>query len=313
MAEFTHVDLFCGPGGFATGFEWAGFKTTFGLDIHEPSLRTFSHNHQHVPTILGDIREIESGTVKKLIGRKRPTVLSAGVPCEGFSMSNRNRTKFTDERNFLFVEFLRMAQELKPEVVLIENVANLARHDGGFFAQEIEAGIASLGYKTSSKILNAADFGVPQRRRRVMFIGFKSGYNFKWPAETHGNQEGQEKYITVGQALLEDLPYLSSGETKYRYEGPPRSQYTKFIRGRRRSLLNHQAPKHPQATIDRIARTKPGEPMSNGSERRHPPSVRIWTPNTSARAKYSRTRAAYEFPRFVRVSWWIDSRSSTDR
>lgn len=261
MSSLTHVDLFSGPGGFATGFKWAGFETVFGLDIHEPSLRTFQHNHHGVPTILGDIREVSSQQVKKLVGRSRPTVLSAGVPCEGFSMSNRNRTKFTDERNFLFVEFLRMADALKPQVVLIENVANLARHDGGFFAQEIEAGIAELGYKTTSTILNAADFGVPQRRNRIMFIGVRGGFNFKWPEPTHGSAQGRKEYVSVGQALLEDLPPLESGERSNVYSGPARSEFTKFVRGRRRILLNHQAPSHPQSTVDRIAGTRPGEPM----------------------------------------------------
>lgn len=176
-------------------------------------------------------------------------------------MSNRNRTKFTDERNFLFIEFLRVAEALRPSVLLVENVANLARHEGGLFAQEIEAGMAELGYRTTSTILDAASFGVPQRRRRVMFVGFKTNDAFKWPTPTHGPDAGLLPHVTIREAILEDLPPLQSGESSNKYAGTARSAYARLMRGTRRKLLNHQAPNHPQETIDRIANTSPGEPM----------------------------------------------------
>ena len=260
--KFTHVDLFCGPGGFATGFEWAGFSTLLGLDVHEPSLRTYRHNHPGADSILGDIRQVTNEEIAEHLPKKVSIdILSAGVPCEGFSMANRNRLKFTDERNFLFVEFLRVAEFLQPKVLLVENVANLTRHDGGFYAQEIESGMASLGYKTSSYIVNAADFGVPQRRRRVIFIGMKPGLSFQWPKPTHGNESGLKPHVTVGEALLGDLPGLGAGEFATEYIGPAKNEYQRLMRQKRRILLNHQAPKHPQETIDRIANTEPGMPM----------------------------------------------------
>jgi DNA (cytosine-5)-methyltransferase 1 len=260
--NFTHVDLFCGPGGFAAGFEAAGFETLLGLDVHEPSLKTYRHNHPSAAAILGDIRQIGNAQIAaNLPGGRKTNVLTAGVPCEGFSMANRNRLKFTDERNFLFVEFLRVAEYLKPDVVVVENVANLTRQDGGFFAQEIEGGMASLGYRTTSLILNAADFGVPQRRRRVIFIGMRDGLEYHWPKPTHGIGLGMKPYVTVGQALLGDLPELKAGEFSKTYKGPATNEYQKLMRQRRRVLLNHQAPKHPQATVDRIANTEPGMPM----------------------------------------------------
>ncbi|MCX6494506.1 MAG: DNA cytosine methyltransferase [Actinobacteria bacterium] len=257
----NHVDLFCGPGGFATGFGWAGFETLAGIDIHAPSLSTYAANHRDAKTLLADIRSVSVSDVVKLAGATNVDVLSAGVPCEGFSMSNRNRTKFTDDRNFLFIEFLRIAEGIKPKVLLVENVANLARHDGGVFAQEIEAGMRALGYETTSTILNALDFGVPQRRRRIMFIGVLPGTNFKWPKATHGNGPGLKPPVTVGDALIGDLPELESNESSVNYAGPPKTPYQKFIRGKQKTLLNHQAPNHPESTIDMIRRTAPGAPM----------------------------------------------------
>jgi len=263
----NHVDLFCGPGGFATGFEWAGFETILGLDIHAPSLKTFQENHKKAKTLLGDIREISDQEISSMID-KPVDVLSAGVPCEGFSMANRNRTKFTDERNFLFVEFLRMAEIFKPRVLLVENVANFARHDDGFFGKEVEAGMKDLGYETTSTILNACDFGVPQRRRRVMFLGIRPGFHFKWPNPTHGTRVGLKPYVTVGDALLGDLPPLNSKEFSENYSGPPTNDYQTFLRNGSKTLLNHHAPNHPRETIERIERTKPGEPMYESYKQR---------------------------------------------
>ena len=263
----NHIDLFCGPGGFATGFEWSGFETLLGVDIHAPSLNTFAHNHKKANVLLGDIREIESKKIQAL-SAKKINVLSAGVPCEGFSMSNRNRLKFTDERNFLFIEFLRIAEDLKPDVLLVENVANFARHDEGFFGKEVEAGMSALGYQTTSNVINACDYGVPQRRRRVMFVGMKKGLNFKWPKITHGLDENLLDFVTVGQAILGDLPPLESNEQSEKYLGAAKNPYQKFIRGSQKKLLNHQAPKHPQETIERISNTLPGQPMYESFKQR---------------------------------------------
>lgn len=267
MSKMNHIDLFCGPGGFATGFGWSGFETLLGVDIHAPSLNTFAHNHKKANVLLGDIREIESKKIQAL-SAKKINVLSAGVPCEGFSMSNRNRLKFTDERNFLFIEFLRIAEDLKPDVLLVENVANFARHDEGFFGKEVEAGMSALGYQTTSNVINACDYGVPQRRRRVMFVGMKKGLNFKWPKITHGLDENLLDFVTVGQAILGDLPPLESNEQSEKYLGAAKNPYQKFIRGSQKKLLNHQAPKHPQETIERISNTLPGQPMYESFKQR---------------------------------------------
>lgn len=232
-----------------------------GIDIHKPSLETYAHNHPGASTLLSDIRNVLPQHVVELAGTSDFDVMSAGVPCEGFSMANRNRTKFTDERNFLFLEFLRLASVLRPRVLLVENVANLTRHDGGVFAEEIEGGMRELGYLTSSTILNALDFGVPQRRRRVMFIGFLPEVGgFRWPEPTHSS-DGPKRHVSVAEAILGDLPELTSGEAATKYKCPPKTAYQKLMRKGSRKLLNHQAPQHPPETIERINSTEPGEPM----------------------------------------------------
>ena len=259
----SHLDLFCGPGGFATGFEWAGFRTVAGIDVHQPSLSTFARNHPKAATLHADIRDVSPNDILTLTGTHEFDVMSAGVPCEGFSMANRNRTKFNDARNFLFIEFLRLAEALQPRVLLVENVANLARHAGGVFAEEIENGMRSLGYRTSSTILNALDFGVPQRRRRVMFVGFRDqDSSFSWPAPR------LERPLTVADAIIGDLPSLQADESAGVYIGEPSTEYQKLMRGSQAVLLNHQAPRHPVETIERISKTTPGEPMYENYKQR---------------------------------------------
>ena len=261
--KLSHLDLFCGPGGFATGFEWAGFRTVAGIDVHQPSLSTFARNHPKAKTMNADIRDVHPEDVLSLVGSDSFDVMSAGVPCEGFSMANRNRTKFNDVRNFLFVEFLRLAEALKPRVLLVENVANLARHAGGVFAEEIENGMRSLGYRTSSTILNAVDFGVPQRRRRVMFVGFREEEaHFTWPVGTASSP------LTVADAIIGDLPVLDSDERSASYIGDPVTDYQRLMRGSQAQLMNHQAPRHPPETIERIGRTAPGAPMYENYKQR---------------------------------------------
>jgi len=255
----SHLDLFCGPGGFALGFEWAGFKPILGLDIHPPSVATYERNHPDAATILSDIRKVSNSDLERKL-RAAPLVITAGVPCEGFSMSNRNRNRFVDERVFLFVEFLRVVEYFEPPYIVLENVSALTRHSNGFFKNEIEGGMRALGYQVEAKVLNAVDYGVPQRRRRVFFVGWKPEWSFFWPEAQHGSSKGQAPLVTVWDAIG-DLPPLDSDQEVERYSAPPTSTYSALMRGDCRFLTNHRAPKHPPDTIAMIGTTVPGEPM----------------------------------------------------
>jgi DNA (cytosine-5)-methyltransferase 1 len=115
-----------------------------------------------------------------------------------------------------------------------------------------------LGYIVTSRILDARDFGVPQHRRRVFFVGRLPGWSFEWPLPTHG--DGRAPPVTVWEAIG-DLPALEAGGAAGAYIGPPHSPYAASMRVGAGCLTNHEAPRHPPATIDRIARTAPGEPM----------------------------------------------------
>ncbi len=255
------VDLFCGAGGASHGFQMAGFNVVLGIDIHKPSMETFLYNHSNAAGILGDIKKINSKLLKKVLKKPDIKVLLAGVPCQGFSLNNRKRN-VEDPRNYLFYEFIRIIKILKPDFVLLENVSGIKSAKQGKIVQEIESQIIKTGiitkrnYKVESRLLNAADYGVPQRRNRLIFIGWADNYNFRWPEAINNETEHRTVYDAIG-----DLPSLNAGETKELYEKDAHSEYQKVMRKGSNVLLNHSAPKHPQSTIKKIASTKPDNPM----------------------------------------------------
>lgn len=256
----TFVDLFCGAGGFSTGFEWAGFQTIFGLDIHRPSLETFADNHPTAYCLLGDIRTVSDETLLEIIEAEAVDVLAAGVPCQGFSLCNRKRYEM-DERNFLFREFIRAINLWHPKVVVLENVSGMISTKNGAFVRDIKTSIEDAGYKVDSMLLHAAGHGVPQIRRRLFFIGAMPGLEIRWPAPTYGqNSPDKKPHVTVWQAIG-DLPPLEAGESKGFYTKAPQTEYQQLMRGNCKELLNHEAPNHPPETVKKIGKTPPGKPI----------------------------------------------------
>ena len=255
------VELFCGCGGTSLGFEMAGFNISLGLDIHQPSIETFKKNHPDSSTILGNIKLVEPEKIKELFSGKEIDVLIGGIPCQGFSLNNRKRHE-DDKRNFLYQEFIKFVEILKPKVVVMENVSGMRSTANGVFVKEIERELSEKGQmKVKSKMLFAPDYGVPQKRNRLVFVGIRDNeFDFNLIEKTHGEETGKP-YVTIREAIG-DLPKLKIGQTKTKYRYEAFSEYQKLMRENAPpKLLNHTAPKHPQETVDKIANTKQGEPM----------------------------------------------------
>lgn len=251
------VDLFCGAGGFSAGLERAGFEPALGVDIHLPSIETYTLNHPRASAILGDMRRVDDRLLRHALGARRVALVTAGVPCQGFSLCNRKRHD-GDRRNWLFREFIRAVRLLRPRLVILENVSGLRAAANGAFARRIEEAIAASGYRVESRLLNAAEFGVPQIRRRLFFVGVRDGAFIPWPEPTHG--PGRRPCVTVAEAIG-DLPPLASGESARAQVARAVTPYQRLMRDGADELHNHAAPRHPASTIRRIARTRPGEPM----------------------------------------------------
>lgn len=252
------AELFCGCGGTSVGFEMAGFEVVLGCDILSPAITTFKHNHPASSTILGDIKKVNPIVIKELLGERELDVLIGGIPCQGFSLNNRKRHE-NDDRNFMYKEFLRFVKVLKPKAVVLENVSGMK--STGNFVTQIENDISkAANMKVTSQLLYAPDYGVPQKRTRLVFVGISDKtFDFKDIIKTHGAETDLD-YVNIKEAIG-DLPSLKPKETKTAYKIAPFSDYQKLMRKKATVLTNHTAPNHPKSTVERIKSTTPGAPM----------------------------------------------------
>jgi len=260
--KYNVVDLFCGAGGISIGLDMTDrFQTILANDIYIPALKTYSFNNPAVSTLLGDVRKIKEEQYKEVIGEKKVHLVTAGVPCQGFSLSNKKR-HVEDERNFLFLEVIKFINIFNPDVVMIENVSGMKSLNKGSFVSDIKFELenAGEGYRViEPQLLNAADYGVPQQRKRLIFLAVKNSLpNISYPKPTYGDK--LIPYRTVKDAIY-DLPSLANNDEKNRYSNKKLSEYGQFLRGEQKKLLNHKSPKHPDSTIEKIKNTKPAEPM----------------------------------------------------
>jgi len=255
------IELFCGCGGTSLGFELAGFEIAIGCDIHQPSINTFKSNHPNAFTVVGDIKKINAKSFLEILNGRQVDVLIGGVPCQGFSLNNRKRN-VNDDRNLLYIEFIRFVKALKPKIVVLENVSGMK--STGNFVETIEKDISLAGkMKVKSKLLFAPDYGVPQSRTRLVFVGIRGEqvFDFSKIKKTHG-PEIKKPYVTIKEAIG-DLPKLASNQSSNKYIKESFSEYQQLMRGGLKDdqLTNHKAPNHPNVVIEKIKNTKPGAPL----------------------------------------------------
>lgn len=165
------LDLFCGAGGASLGFENAGFEIIGGVDFDVDAIKTHTFNFKKGIHYCGDIKEITNEYIEKNF--LNVDVIVGGPPCQGFSSANRRFKEESDPRNGLFFEYMRFLKLIKPKVFVIENVQGLLTKDGGYAKDKIIFITEELGYKVKVKVLNAEDFGVPQKRKRAFFVGVR--------------------------------------------------------------------------------------------------------------------------------------------
>ncbi|MDR0861620.1 MAG: DNA cytosine methyltransferase [Oscillospiraceae bacterium] len=268
--SLTMLDLFCGAGGFSVGCSWAGFFPVFGIDYLEPAITTWKANHPDSICCLGDIRLTDAETIRGLLAERgvgHINLITGGVPCQGFSIANRKHNDL-DNRNFLFLEYMKFVDVFDPDYIILENVSGMRSTAGGQFEKDIKASMESMGYTVTVGMVNAAEYGVPQVRQRLVFVGVKKGRNLSAKyAIPNGKYSSSKSYRTV-ESAISDLPKLGNNECKSRYTAKPSSEYQTLMRGegeisipKPKGLSNHTAPNHPQETVDKIASTKQGQPM----------------------------------------------------
>ncbi|WP_080804090.1 DNA cytosine methyltransferase [Arabiibacter massiliensis] len=191
------VSLFSGAGGLDLGFKQSGFDVVWANDIDEHAVETYRLNiGDHI--VLADISDVSLSDIPDC------DVLVGGFPCQGFSVANTKRT-LDDERNQLYKQYLRILKSKKPKAFIAENVKGILSIGGGEVIERIVSEFSDVGYDVSYKLLNAADYGVPQTRQRVIIAGVRSdlGIEFHFPEASHtpGADEDGRAWLTVGEAL----------------------------------------------------------------------------------------------------------------
>jgi DNA (cytosine-5)-methyltransferase 1 len=264
----TVIDLFCGCGGLSKGFADAGYQVLLGVDHDAAALETFRKNFQSAKAEPIDL--FDSGFTKKIataIGQSSVDVIVAGPPCQGFSLTGTRN--FDDDRNKLYLAVFAAVKTFKPKAFVIENVRGMKTLYGGGVKDEILKRFRKLGYRVPEpKVLCAADFGVPQVRERLFFVGFRedvSELEFTYPNPTHSSSN----YVTCEQALS-DLPSLEAqlGQELSSYTAKPKSEYQKRMRANAKVLVNHAATKHTDLVIEVIKQVPEG-----GNHKDLPPGV----------------------------------------
>jgi len=176
------IEIFCGLGGLSQGFCQAGYELRLGLEIEKEQLETFTANHPTVPTICKDIRTVSPEEVSRVAGVPRGglDILLGGPPCQGFSTYGRRDS--SDPRNSLYAEYAKLIEFFSPSVIVLENVTGILSMDNGDVVRNIlKLFKEDFGYTVTVMVLNAGNYGVPQHRRRVFFVGYKGDSKPSFP------------------------------------------------------------------------------------------------------------------------------------
>lgn len=244
------IDLFAGCGGLSKGFMDAGFDVIVGVDNDNAALETFKLNHSGAVALNADLSKQETfDQIKRIAGNRQIDVIIAGPPCQGFSLTGPRN--FDDKRNKLYLAVFEVVKQYNPKAFIIENVPGMETLYKGEIKAEILKRFRNLGYNVESRILVAADYGVPQMRKRLVFMGIRKDLGEPcFPKHTFS----PENYRTCRDALS-DLPALTDtlGQEESRYTSEPQTEYQRLMRGECTVLHNHIATNHTQMVKDTIA------------------------------------------------------------
>lgn len=280
MEKLHVVDLFSGAGGLSRGFLDAGYDVVLGVDFDDAALRTFKANHGSAEAMKLDL--FDHANISVIVDYLRDKnisldVLVGGPPCQGFSIAGPR--DMNDKRNSLYLAMVKLAQTLKPKAVVLENVPGMIQTNDGIGAKRIIEDFSSLGYRMNAQILYAPDYGIPQIRKRVFFVGLlDSEIDFEFPKP----QVTANEYVTCEQAIS-DLPALEGiyGEEVQDYECPPLSSYQKRMRLNSTKIYNHIGSIHEEKTVAMLKLIPEGK------------NYRALPPELAARFKYHEALTRY--------------------
>ncbi len=271
----THIDCFAGPGGICTGLHAAGFETRVAIEYIASCVDTYSANHPEVHVIHSDIRKVTADEILPFIPQEGVDLVTSGMPCETFSTAGNTSRSFYDDRQFLFREGIRIAEIAKAKMILFENVPAITtktveKGSKTLIVDVLKKELSEAGYTNYIEVvLNATEFGVPQRRKRYFVLAAKDKkIKLSFPV-------GDSQEISVKDALA-GLPNVipNTNREKTQYTGKE-SDYSLLMKNNDfwhregdSTKLSYQMPmKHRECTIERFKLLKQGESLKDLFER----------------------------------------------
>lgn len=253
------IDLFCGVGGLSYGFATdCNFEIIAANEILPSMAKAYQLNHPSVKVYCKDIKDFGIKDLEKDFDLKKGEIdiVVGGPPCQAYSTVGKRL--IDDPRGKLFQEYYRVLNEIDPKIFIFENVKGLLSIQNGQLFKDIILLFKSLNFNVSFKILNSADYGVPQLRERVFIVGTKLNADFIYPKPTHKSKEldqglfydkNLEPYLTLAEAIG-DLPFISSGEESFVYQSDSQNSFQEKMRKNAPSeLMDHNAPKNNHKLI----------------------------------------------------------------
>jgi len=261
----TAISLFCGAGGCSLGFKQAGYSIIYANDNNLSAVTTYKENfpeaictHEDIDAldfdkILSDLN-IKVGELDMLIG---------GPPCQGFSTAG---ARFWDDpRNNLLKSYVKVLKIIKPKWFVMENVEGLLTSKKGTYLYEAAKAFIELGYKIRVEKIYSQEYGVPQRRKRVLIVGNRLGYNFKMPKPTMqiSGQIFRNSNVTIAHAI-KGLPNPTNDKNKtLQYSSDPIDAFDKLLRNSCLDVSDHYNPNITGVQLERISSLKPGQTMKD--------------------------------------------------
>ena len=264
------IDLFCGTSGFSTGFsKWnSNYQLVGAIDVNADAAATAQKNHPEACVKHSDLLQLSPREFGRLLPSMEVGLIVGGPPCQGFSSVRPFRSSdFDDPRNSLFEQFASFVAYFRPKVFVLENVVGLLTHKNGSTVKALADCFSSLGYSCDWRVLNAANYGVPQKRERIILIGSSTGAAPLFPEPTHSYRGRAIGYrdqtkmmrasgelpnsITVMEAIG-DLPIIESSQAAHEYLLQPQNEYQVARRIKSTRLSLHEAPNHSKKILEII-------------------------------------------------------------
>lgn len=242
------IDLFAGAGGLSLGALRAGINVKYAVEIDPYACLTYQKNHPDTILIEKDISLINADFFKDIQRENGDLVIFGGPPCQGFSTSNQRNRSSDNIKNWLFLEYMRIVEELEPKYVVFENVKGIFETEQKIFFNLILENFEKLGFNVHYFILNAANYGVPQNRNRLFIIGVKTKTRMNEPAKVSG-------LVSVGDAIR-DLPIVDNGNRicELPYSTIANSKYAEIMRNGDNELCsNNLVSRNSKEIIERYA------------------------------------------------------------